>query len=254
MTRDDDIRDCKPPVLDMSRDREPVLRPERPVGVEQRTIRYIDFREGEPLRQELAELRQFGQAIRVLAPTELFERIEQMTALLTATSLAPSMVHYISRGQSDHFASLGPEDKAGLLCVAEKRLAAFEGREACRIGIFVGSLPGAAFLPRDRAILFNRDSMLGPRTIVELVMQCFFHESTHRLQHDAVKNPKAFPYLSEELIGAWMDNMRPQCYLKPGVLASEWFAYENQPMERYAFRRAEELMERVYELVGVQDA
>lgn len=219
-----------------------------------KAMRFINTADTEESRRELTELTRLGNAVRGLAPKERHEQIEHYTALCVASSLAPSKVEYISGGRTDVFSRLNADEKTALLTHAEKRLAAFEGRSPCLVGNFGGSLALAAYNPNQHTLMFNRDVLNHPKVGTEFVLSTFFHESTHRLQQDVMRNPLAYPYYSEKTVGGWMDNARAGCYIDPGELGSERWAYESQPAERFANDRTRELMRRVYELFGVQDS
>lgn len=254
MERDDDTRTRSGRLLDAERVKAHSL--ERPVsrGDDALAIRYISLLNWPELAGELAGLRDSGEQVRRLPPAERHERTEHLTAVMVALSLSPEMALLVTGKRTARFEELEPDEKLCMLCIAEERLAAFEGREPCRIGCFVGGKGEAAFLRTVPAIVFNVMSALDVATPVEALMQMFFHESTHRLQWAAAQNPGAFPHLSESLIGGWIDNFRPMCYSDSGALASERFAYSSQPVERHAVERARQLMKRVYEYFGVQHA
>lgn len=108
----------------------------------------------------------------------------------------------------------------------------------------------AAFDRQENLMLFELSEVMWGRQ--EDVLSSLFHEHSHRLQYEAISDPRAFPLDSERVIGAWEDNLRPGEYRSSGILASERFAYENQPVERHAVSRAEQLMRIAHEYASKQ--
>jgi hypothetical protein len=72
------------------------------------------------------------------------------------------------------------------------------------------------------------------------------------MQYEAIEDPRAFPQYSERQIGSWEDNLRTGVNIRGGFLASERFAYENQPVERQATDRVEQLIRMVHEFIKQQ--
>lgn len=216
----------------------------------------LDIREGDLQRVALlqhtdplmAVLRAEGQSFLALPVVERVERIDQRTAELGATFVQNTLEHPF-----DMQTLLGsdPLERLAGLQVVENRIAAIENRSATIILPTQEFVYPSAFIPQGKFMVFDIDQALSPEPS-DLLTRMLFHEQTHRMQRAAIDDPRAFPQFSERLIGSWEDNSRPGEYRHAGPLASEFFAYEYQPLERFAFDREYNLMKRMYDYIEKQ--
>lgn len=192
------------------------------------------------------ELQAEAVALSQLPLHERLERIDQRTAELGAAFVQNVALHPMDT-------SLGAKPMVRMLGlqVVENRVAILERREGLLLVPCVGLGAPAVFDGRLGAVLFDKELALGPLRS-SMLAGILFHEQSHNMQRAAMENPRAFPQFDERLIGSWIDNAREGEYQRSGVLASEHFAYEYQPIERFAFAREENLMKRMYEYLEKQ--
>lgn len=187
------------------------------------------------------------EKLKGLSPEQRAHAIEQKVAELGAEYLNDS---FWQRALGCTYAEAPLPARALGLQIIEVRIATLFGLEPSKV-LLASGVPGqASFDRQDNLMLFAVREVLFASQ--EDVLRSLFHEQSHRLQFEAIDNPRAFPQYSEREIGSWQDNLRPGVYIRGGVLASEQFAYENQPVERHAIARAEQLIGRVYEFIKQQ--
>lgn len=128
------------------------------------------------------------------------------------------------------------------LQLIENRAAILERRESPTLIVpTIGMGIGLAFDRQREIILVDRDQVLQNSSSAYLVER-LFHEQTDRMQHEAIRNPDAFPQFDKRLIESWSDKARghEQAGRRPSL--EDWIAHLTHPRERFAAARMNAMM------------
>lgn len=220
----------------------------RVVGAEQ--VRQIaEERIREVLRSDpvITELQAERNAILSATPSARFQVMERRVAELGADYLVES---FWKQGIGRSYADARPDSRVIGLQIIETRISTLMGLTPMPILLGVNLGAEAAFDSTRNLVLFDLDAV--EHNTMDEMLSSLFHEQTHRIQNEAIRDPRAFPQYDERLIGSWEDNLRPGEYRVGSELPSERFAYSWQPVERHAEERSRALMEIVRDYLTKQ--
>ena len=211
----------------------------RVVGAEQvRQIAEVRIREIIQSDPVILELHAERNSILSTTTSDRFQVMEQRVAELGAEYLVDV---FWKHGVGHSYAAARPDSRVMGLQIIETRIATLMGLSPMPILLGVNLGAQAAFDRSENLVLFDLDAV--EHNEPEEVLSSLFHEQTHRIQQEAIRDPRAFPQYGERQIGSWEDNLRRGEYRVGSELPSDRFAYSWQPVERHAEERARALME-----------